>query len=260
MSILEFKKLNIGLKNTNANLVSNLSFELDRGEALGIVGESGSGKSLTALSALGLLNDNIFNSSGEIIFEDNNIFDLTSNELNSIRGNKLSMIFQEPMLSLNPVKSLRSQIDECIELSNHKLTLNDIHETLISVGLTDIDKILSSYPHMLSGGQRQRFMIAMSIIRKPRVIIADEPTTALDVTLQKQILDMLITLKSNLDMSMILISHDINLIKKYCDRIIVMKEGKLLESNTTSNIFSNPQHEYTKELVNFKTPTYRDTI
>ena len=165
------------------------------------------------------------------------------------------MIFQEPMLSLNPVKSLRSQIDECIELSNQKLTLNDIHETLISVGLTDIDKILSSYPHMLSGGQRQRFMIAMSIIRKPRVIIADEPTTALDVTLQKQILDMLITLKSNLDMSMILISHDINLIKKYCDRIIVMKEGKLLESNTTSNIFSNPQHEYTKELVNYKTPT-----
>jgi microcin C transport system ATP-binding protein len=260
MSILEFKELNIRLKNTNANLVSNLSFELDRGEALGIVGESGSGKSLTALSALGLLNDNIFNSSGEIIFEDNNIFDLTSNELSAIRGNKLSMIFQEPMLSLNPVKSLRSQIDECIELSNHKLTLNDIHETLISVGLTDIDKILSSYPHMLSGGQRQRFMIAMSIIRKPRVIIADEPTTALDVTLQKQILDMLITLKSNLDMSMILISHDINLIKKYCDRIIVMKEGKLLESNTTSNIFSNPQHEYTKELVNFKTPTYRNTI
>ena len=137
MSILEFKKLNIGLKNTNANLVSNLSFELDRGEALGIVGESGSGKSLTALSALGLLDDNIFNSSGEIIFEDNNIFDLTSNELNSIRGNKLSMIFQEPMLSLNPVKSLRSQIDECIELSNHKLLLNDIHETLISVGLTE---------------------------------------------------------------------------------------------------------------------------
>ena len=260
MSILEFKKLNIRLKNTNANLVSNLSFELDRGEVLGIVGESGSGKSLTALSALGLLDDNIFNSSGEIIFEDNNIFDLTNNELSAIRGNKLSMIFQEPMLSLNPVKSLRSQIDECIELSNHKLTLNDIHQTLISVGLIDIDKILSSYPHMLSGGQRQRFMIAMSIIRKPRVIIADEPTTALDVTLQKQILDMLITLKVNLDMSMILISHDINLIKKYCDRIIVMKEGKLLESNTTSNIFSNPQHEYTKELVNFKTPTYRNTI
>ena len=260
MSILEFKKLNIGLKNTNANLVSNLSFELDRGEALGIVGESGSGKSLTALSALGLLDDNIFNSSGEIIFEDNNIFDLTSNELSAIRGNKLSMIFQEPMLSLNPVKSLKSQIDECIELSDDNLTLNDVHETLTSVGLIDIDKILSSYPHMLSGGQRQRFMIAMSIIRKPKIIIADEPTTALDVTLQKQILDMLITLKKNLSMSMILISHDINLIKKYCDRIIVMKEGELLESNTTSNIFSNPQHNYTKELVNFRTTNYRSAI
>ena len=260
MSILEFKDLNINLKNTNTNLISNLSFELNRGEALGIVGESGSGKSLTALSSLGLLNNDIFTSSGEIIFEDNNILDLPSNELSAIRGNKLSMIFQEPMLSLNPVKSLKSQIDECIELSNDNLTLNDVHKTLISVGLIDIDKILSSYPHMLSGGQRQRFMIAMSIIRKPKVIIADEPTTALDVTLQKQILDMLITLKDNLSMSMILISHDINLIKKYCDRIIVMKEGKILESNTTSNIFSNPQHNYTKELVNFKTSNYRNAI
>ena len=260
MSILEFKDLNIKLKNTNTNLISNLSFELNRGEALGIVGESGSGKSLTALSSLGLLNDNIFACSGEIIFEDNNILDLPSNELSAIRGNKLSMIFQEPMLSLNPVKSLKSQIDECVELSDDNLTLNDVHETLTSVGLIDIDKILSSYPHMLSGGQRQRFMIAMSIIRKPKIIIADEPTTALDVTLQKQILDMLITLKKNLSMSMILISHDINLIKKYCDRIIVMKEGELLESNTTSNIFSNPQHNYTKELVNFRTTNYRSAI
>ena len=260
MSILEFKDLNIKLKNTNTNLISNLSFELTRGEALGIVGESGSGKSLTALSSLGLLNDNIFACSGEIIFEDNNILDLPSNELSAIRGNKLSMIFQEPMLSLNPVKSLKSQIDECIELSDDNLTLNDVHETLISVGLIDINKILSSYPHMLSGGQRQRFMIAMSIIRKPKIIIADEPTTALDVTLQKQILDMLITLKNNLSMSMILISHDINLIKKYCDRIIVMKEGELIESNTTSNIFSNPQHNYTKELVNFRTSNYRSTV
>ena len=260
MSILEFKDLNIKLKNTNTNLISNLSFELNRGEALGIVGESGSGKSLTALSSLGLLNDNIFACSGEIIFEDNNILDLPINELSAIRGNKLSMIFQEPMLSLNPVKSLKSQIDECVELSDDNLTLNDVHETLTSVGLIDIDKILSSYPHMLSGGQRQRFMIAMSIIRKPKIIIADEPTTALDVTLQKQILDMLITLKKNLSMSMILISHDINLIKKYCDRIIVMKEGELLESNTTSNIFSNPQHNYTKELVNFRTTNYRSAI
>ena len=205
MSILEFKNLNIKLKNTNTNLIRNLSFGLNRGEALGIVGESGSGKSLTALSSLGLLNDKVFTCSGEIIFEENNILDLPSNELSAIRGNKLSMIFQEPMLSLNPVKNLRSQIDECIVLSDQNLTLNDIRETLISVGLIDIDKILSSYPHMLSGGQRQRFMIAMSIIRKPRVIIADEPTTALDVTLQKQILDMLITLKNNLNMSMILI-------------------------------------------------------
>ena len=184
-----------------------------------------------------------FTSSGEIIFNNKNIFNLSTEELSSIRGNELSMIFQEPMLSLNPVKSLSSQINECIELSSNKLTHQDIQDALISVGLNDVNKILSSYPHMLSGGQRQRFMIAMSVIRRPRVIIADEPTTALDVTLQKQILDMLITLKTNLDMSMILISHDINLIKKYCDKIIVMKEGKILEINTTENLFTNPQHE-----------------
>ena len=128
------------------------------------------------------------------------------------------------------------------------------------MGIDNAEKRIEDYPHQFSGGMRQRVVIALAICCEPDLIIADEPTTALDVTLQKQILDMLSTLKSNLDMSMILISHDINLIKKYCDRIIVMKEGKLLESNTTSNIFSNPQHEYTKELVNFKTPTYRNTI
>ena len=260
MSILEFKDFSVKLTNTNKHIINNLSFKLNPGESLGIVGESGSGKSLTALSTLGLLDKNIFTSSGEIIFNNKNIFNLSNEELSSIRGNELSMIFQEPMLSLNPVKSLNSQINECIELSSNKLTYQDIQDALISVGLTDVNKILSSYPHMLSGGQRQRFMIAMSVIRKPRVIIADEPTTALDVTLQKQILDMLITLKTNLDMSMILISHDINLIKKYCDKIIVMKGGKILEINTTENLFTNPQHEYTKELVNFKTKTYRDNI
>ncbi len=260
MSILEFKNFNVQLKHNNENIIKNLTFQLNSRESLGIVGESGSGKSITALSALGLLNSNTFTSSGEILFNDKNIFNLTSEELCSIRGNEISMIFQEPMLSLNPVKNLRSQINECIELSDQKLLVDDICEALQSVGLIDTDKILSSYPHMLSGGQRQRFMIAMSIIRKPRIIIADEPTTALDVTLQKQILDMLISLKNNLNMSMILISHDINLIKKYCDRIIVMKEGKLLESNTTEKIFSNPNNDYTKKLVNFRNINFRNEV
>ena len=261
MSILEFNNLNIHLKNSNKNLVKNLSFKLDKGESLGIVGESGSGKSITVLSALGLLNKDIFTLSGEIIYDEKNILAQSQDSLSKIRGNELSMIFQEPMLSLNPVKSLGSQMNECLELSNYVLSDNDVVETLKSVGLEDGNKILSSYPHMLSGGQRQRFMIAMSIIRKPRIIIADEPTTALDVTLQKQILDMLLKLKNNLDMSLILISHDINLIKTYCERILVMKDGMAIEDNKSSIIFSNPKHSYTSELVNFKASSYRnDTV
>ena len=136
------------------------------------------------------------------------------------------MIFQEPMLSLNPVKSLHSQINECLELSEkNPLDNSDIIHSLHAVGLSDTDKILKSYPHMISGGQRQRFMIAMSILRKPNIIIADEPTTALDVTLQKQILDTLKGLQNDLNMSLVLISHDIELIKRYCDEIVVMKKG-----------------------------------
>ncbi len=258
MSILEYKNFSVDLKNTNKNLIKNISFNLEKGESLGIVGESGSGKSITALSALGLLNNDIFKSSGEIIFDNNNILNLSNESLSLIRGNELSMIFQEPMLSLNPVKSLESQINECLELSNYSITHENVLETLKSVGLNDVKKILSSYPHMLSGGQRQRFMIAMSIIRKPKIIIADEPTTALDVTLQKQILDMLLNLKNNLNMALILISHDINLIRTYCERILVMKEGEIIEDNSSNMIFSNPKHEYTNKLVNFKTSPYRN--
>lgn len=258
MSILEYKDFNVALKRTNDNLINNLSFKLDKGESLGIVGESGSGKSLTALSALGLLNRNIFSTSGKIIYKKNNILSLSEDTLSNIRGNDISMIFQEPMLSLNPVRTLESQINECLQLANYKLTAHDVNQSLKSVGLNNIDNVLSSYPHMLSGGQRQRFMIAMSIIRKPKIIIADEPTTALDVTLQKQILDMLLSLKDNMDMSLILISHDINLIKKYCERILVMKEGEAIEDNNSDTIFTNPNHSYTRELVNLKTLSYRD--
>ena len=162
------------------------------------------------------------------------------------------------MLSLNPVKDLQSQIYECVELSDKNLDHNDIKNSLSAVGLTSTNKILSSYPHMISGGQRQRFMIAMSILRKPNIMIADEPTTALDVTLQKQILDTLNNLKNDLNMSMLLISHDIELIKRYCDHILVMKSGVIVENQSTSRIFSQPDHAYTKQLVNFKTSKFRE--
>ena len=231
---------------------------MNEGESLGIVGESGSGKSLTALSMLGLLDKKIFSYNGEIIINDKNILKINNDELCSLRGNYVSMIFQEPMSSLNPVKNLASQIYECTNLSKKNLDITDIKNTLNAVGLSSNDKMLSSYPHMLSGGQRQRFMIAMSIIREPKIIVADEPTTALDVTLQKRILDLLINLKNNLNMSMVLVSHDIKLIKKYCDQIIVMKDGRIVENQTANNIFTTPKHEYTKKLVNFESTSFRD--
>ena len=258
MSLLNYKNYNVGLHKSNKVLINNISFSVDKGQSIGIVGESGSGKSLTALSALGLLNKKIFSYSGEILIDNKKILDMPDYELNDIRGNEISMIFQEPMLSLNPVKTLESQINECLKLSNDNLTKQDIINSLKDVGLTDVKKFLSSYPHMISGGQRQRFMIAMSLIRKPKIIIADEPTTALDVTLQKHILDTLVDLKNNLNMSMMLISHDINLVKKYCDDIIVMKNGRLIENQNTHQIFLNPQTEYTKKLVNLKSIAYRD--
>lgn len=257
MSLVKFDKLNISLISTGINLVHNLSFEIEKGESFGIVGESGSGKSLTALSTLGLLNKKIFKTSGQISIDNININNITDSELNSIRGNKISMIFQEPMLSLNPVKSLYSQIVECIELSDKNLDISDVRQALIAVGLNDTKKILNSYPHMISGGQRQRFMIAMSVLRKPSIIIADEPTTALDVTLQKQILDTLNNLKNDMNMSMMLISHDIELIKRYCDSIAVMKDGSIIEKDATDKIFAYPKHEYTRSLVNFKSTSYR---
>ena len=258
MSVLEYKNYNISLRNSNIELVRKLSLRLDKGQSIGIVGESGSGKSLTALSALGLLDKKTFRTSGEILVNNKNIFELDDLYLNKIRGNEISMIFQEPMLSLNPVKTLHSQISECIELSDLELDENDIKNSLSSVGLSDINKILNSYPHMISGGQRQRFMIAMAILRQPNIIIADEPTTALDVTLQKQILDTLNNLKSDLNMSMVLISHDIELIRRYCDQIAVMKDGMIIENQSTIKIFSAPKDSYTKELVDFKSSEFRN--
>ena len=153
------------------------------------------------------------------------------------------------MLSLNPVKSLRSQIDECIELSNHKLTLNDIHETLISVGLIDIDKILSSYPHMLSGGQRQRVGIARTIAMEPKLIVCDESVSALDISVQAQVLNLLNELKEDYGFTYIFISHDLAVVKFMADQLLVMKDGKIEEIGDADEIYANPNKEYTQKLI-----------
>ena len=253
MNILEIDNLNIYNKEKTKTYLNNISFVLKKGETLGIVGESGSGKTLTGLSITQLLDTDIFSlHANHIIFKNENIYEYDEPKLQSIRGNKISMIFQEPMLSLNPVQTIRSQIHEVIKLHVTKDTdiINELTESiLIKSGLDEYKKVSNSYPHMLSGGQRQRVMIAMSLVCNPDILIADEPTTALDVTLQGQILNLLKTLKDENNMSLILISHDLDLVRHYADNILILNNGRNVEYGQSNTIFNNPTHEYTKELI-----------
>ncbi len=235
-------------------IIKNISMNLKEGEILGLVGESGSGKSMTGLAINSLLDDKKFvRKEGKIFFEGQDILKKREQDLLKIRGNKISMIFQEPMLSLNPVQTLKTQICEVIKLhlTNDESEYPTIIESVFAkCGLEYNHKILNSYPHMLSGGQRQRAMIAISVVCNPKLLIADEPTTALDVTLQLQVLDLLNKLSKENGMSLILISHDLDLIKNYTDTVVIMKDGEIEETNSTYEIFNNPQSSYTKELIN----------
>mgnify|MGYP001312491182 CR=1 FL=1 len=256
MSILEIKNLTVINKNSKQLLLDNISFSLNKGQILGIVGESGSGKTLTGLSVLNLLDSSIFDIvDGSIIYKDINILTLSDQSIQKIRTKDISIVFQEPMLSLNPVQKISTQITEVIKLH---LTRNKIKQIVLAkdilfkTGLTDMQKVLDSYPHMLSGGQRQRVMIAIALVCNPDILIADEPTTALDVTLQLQILELLKKIKDEFNMSMLLISHDLDLIKSYTDRVIILRNGKLLEEGSTSSVFNQPKHSYTKDLIDSK--------
>ena len=253
MNILEIKNLTIKNIRNNDILLNNVNLFVNKGETLGIVGQSGSGKTLTGLSVTGLLDKSIFEIvSGNIIYNGINLLEEPEEKLQKIRSNKISIIFQEPMLSLNPVQSINSQLTEVIKLhvTQNLYDIKEIaKEIIVKTGLQDYKKILNSYPHMLSGGQRQRVMIAIALVCKPDILIADEPTTALDVTLQLQILDLLSNFKSQNQMSMILISHDLDLIKKYTDRVCIMNYGNIIESGLTEYIFDKPQNKYTKDLI-----------
>jgi len=244
MKILEVKNLTVLNRHTNELLLNNISFKLNQGEILGIVGESGSGKTLTGLSILGLLDKSVFNiKHGSIIYDNIDILKLSDTELQKIRTRSISVVFQEPMLSLNPVQKISTQLVEVIKLHmNHNADeqIKVARDILIKTGLNDTQKILDSYPHMLSGGQRQRIMIAIALVCKPEILIADEPTTALDVTLQLQILELLKNVKTENNMSMLLISHDLDLIKNFADRVIILKNGVLLEEGSSFEIFNMP--------------------
>lgn len=232
-------------------VVHSLSFNLKKGETLGLVGESGSGKSVTALSLLGLLPNSTL-IKGEILFDGKNLVHLSHNEFRSIRGAKISMIFQEPMTSLNPVSTCGDQISEVLRIHG-KMDKKDARiesiRLLQEVELPRPDFIFKAYPHQLSGGQRQRVMIAMALASNPEILIADEPTTALDVTVQKTIMDLIIQVKNSRGMSMIFISHDLGLVSQFADRVLVLYKGNCVETGITSKIFTSPQHPYTRGLL-----------
>ena len=233
--------------------VDHVSFDIMPGEVVALVGESGSGKSVTANSILKLLPyPAASHPSGRIVFDGKDLLDASISELRSVRGNDITMIFQEPMTSLNPLHSIERQIGEILEL-HQAITGAEarkrILELLLQVGIREPEKRLKAYPHELSGGQRQRVMIAMALANRPKLLIADEPTTALDVTVQAQILELLSDLKNQHGMSMLFITHDLGIVRKFADRVCVMTKGKIVEQGTVEQVFNSPQHAYTRHLL-----------
>ena len=233
--------------------VDHVSFDIARGETVALVGESGSGKSVTALSVLKLLPyPPASHPSGQILFDGDDLLAKGEKALRRVRGNKITMIFQEPMTSLNPLHTIETQIGEILKIHRgmgDNAARARTLELLNEVGIREPEKRLGAYPHQLSGGQRQRVMIAMALANEPELLIADEPTTALDVTVQAQILELLAGLKQNNRMSMLFITHDLGIVRRIADKVCVMTKGRIVESGPTSAIFANPQHDYTRHLL-----------
>ncbi|AQU80455.1 peptide ABC transporter ATP-binding protein [Planococcus faecalis] len=254
-TLLEVKNLVTSFRTAEGSLqaVRDVSFHVDKGETLCIVGESGCGKSITSLSVMRLLPSNGTIESGEILLDGEPLEKLSHEQMRKLRGNKMSMIFQEPMTALNPVLTIGYQLREPL-LLHHKLSKSEASkqsiELLKQVGIPNAEKRLNQYPHELSGGMRQRVMIAMALACHPSFLIADEPTTALDVTIQAQILDLIKDLKDKLNMGVLMITHDMGVVAEVADRVMVMYAGKKIEEGPVREIFENPQHPYTIGLLN----------
>ena len=252
--LLEIKNLETAfrIKDDYFNAVDKVSLDLYKNEVLAIVGESGCGKSTLATTIMRLHNENLTKSTGEIIFNGKNILDLTEDEMNKIRTKDIGMIFQDPLSSLNPLHRIGKQIEEALiyhtELSAEERQKRVI-ELLTQVGIPNPERCAKQYPHELSGGMRQRVMIAMAMSCKPSVLIADEPTTALDVTIQAQILDLIKGLQAEMQAGIILITHDLGVVAEMADRVAVLYAGEVVEIGTSEQIFKNPQHPYTRSLL-----------
>ena len=251
--ILDVKDLRVAFRQDGqlTEAVRGVSFAVDRGETVALVGESGSGKSVTALSTVSLLGDSA-QVSGSVTYDGQEMIGAEERLLRKVRGNDISFIFQEPMTSLNPLHTIEKQLRESLAL--HQGLVDDaararIIELLDKVGIRDAENRLGAYPHQLSGGQRQRVMIAMALANKPDILIADEPTTALDVTIQAQILDLLAELKAQEGMGLLFITHDLGVVRRIADRVCVMKDGEIVETGPTEDIFSDPKHPYTQKLL-----------
>ena len=248
--ILKIENLSVSFGNNDA--VKNVSFGINKGETVALVGESGSGKSITALATVNLI-DQAANISGSVKYCEKEIINSNSKGLRKIRGNDISFIFQEPMTSLNPLHTIERQLSESLKLHQGlkgPKVLEKILDLLAKVGIDEAHKRVTNYPHQLSGGQRQRVMIAMALANKPDLLIADEPTTALDVTIQAQILELLAKIQKSEGMGMLFITHDLSVVRRIADRVCVMKGGEIVEEGVTNEIFESPKHAYTKKLLN----------
>ncbi|KIC23407.1 MULTISPECIES: ABC transporter ATP-binding protein [unclassified Leisingera] len=252
-SLLNVQNLRVSFRQDGkvTEAVRGVSFSVGRGETVALVGESGSGKSVSALSTVSLLGDSAM-VSGSVTYDGTEMVGASERHLMQVRGNDISFIFQEPMTSLNPLHTIERQLEESLALHQGlagKSARARILELLEKVGIRDAENRLTSYPHQLSGGQRQRVMIAMALANKPDILIADEPTTALDVTIQAQILDLLAELKESEGMGLLFITHDLGIVRRIADRVCVMKSGEIVEEGPAAEIFANPQHPYTQKLL-----------
>lgn len=258
VGILQVKNLQVKLRETNEYILKGVDFKLKSNQILALVGESGSGKSITSQAILRLLNNKIFIIEGEVLFKGRNLLELREKEMCKLRGKEISMVYQNPFTAMNPLFSIGYQIEECIKIHKNlskKDRKEDMLKILKMVHLTEAEKILDKYPYELSGGQLQRVIIAMGLITKPDILIADEPTTALDVTTQKEIIYLIKELSEELNMSVLLITHDLGIVAEIADWVAVMNKGKIIETSEVVDFFDFPKKDYSKKLLSAR-PKY----